>query len=108
MFSLAPEHPRAHSNREYYMDLLRARAPNGSAENSDLTIVPAVIKNENLKINNQRPKDYLDEREAYEQLCRQTEAKVKTNLNANNDQIEFFYLVKSQTSSKTILSLSSQ
>lgn len=90
------------------MDLLRAKLSNGNAENSDLKIVPAMIKNENVKIKNQRPKDYLEEREAYEQLCRQTEAKVRTNLNVNNDQIEFFYLVKSQTSSETILSLSSQ
>jgi hypothetical protein len=40
-----------------------------------------MIKNENLQIKNQRPKDYLEEREAYEQLCRQNGSNVKDNFN---------------------------
>ena len=35
------------------------------------------IKDENHVVKNKRPNDHLDEREAYEELCRQTEAKVK-------------------------------
>ena len=77
---VAPEHNRAKNNREYYMELLRNRTLTSNTENSDLKLIPVVIKNENLNIKNQRPKDYLEEREVYEQLCRETDPKVKNKL----------------------------
>jgi hypothetical protein len=74
--SIAPEHARAKGNKEYYLDLLRNRTSNADFNSSDLKLLPTMIKNENLSIKNQRPKDYLEEREVYEQLCRQNGSNV--------------------------------
>ncbi len=78
-FCIAPNHARANGNKEYYLGLLRNKTLNNSFESSDLKLLPTIIKNENINIKNQRPKDYLQEREAYEQLCRQNGSNVNKN-----------------------------
>lgn len=65
------------------MELIRNRTLSGNTENADLKLVPKMINTDKLNIKNQRPRDYLEEREAYEQLCRQTESKVKKNFHKN-------------------------
>lgn len=72
------------------MELLRTKTASGNTESSELKNVRTVMKKDSLKIKNQRPKDYLEEREAYEQLCRQTEGNVKANFNAKTKQIRIF------------------
>ena len=67
---IAPDHARARSNREYYLDLLRNQTSNANFDSTNLKLLPMVIKN-------QRPKDHLEDREVYEELCRQDESKVK-------------------------------
>jgi hypothetical protein len=89
--SIAPEHARALANKEYYLELLRNRTSNANFESSDLKLLPITIKNENLSIKNQRPRDYLEERESYEQLCRQNGSNVKDKIHSIT--IKFSHLI---------------
>ena len=57
------------------MDLLRNR----TSGLVDVKIIPTIKNINTLDIKNQRPQDYLEEREAYEQLCRQNSSRVKEN-----------------------------
>ncbi len=71
------------------MDLLRNKISTDNVNSSDLKLIPTIIKNEKTNIKNQRPKDYLEERETYEQLCRQNGSKVNENF---NEKFRFFIL----------------
>ena len=103
ILAIAPEHTRALNNKEYYIDLLRQKTPK-----SDGGPIVNVKKVDLSNIKNQRPKDYLEEREQYEKLCRQTESKVNENLvESSSSSISVHITVKSQTTSKIILSVSS-
>lgn len=57
-----PNHRRALDNKVYYEELLEKKQVDKRSTNT---------------IKNQRPKDYLEERELYEQLCRHNGSKVK-------------------------------
>ena len=48
---------------------------NSDSSNSKLNSINEKVSNVHIK--NQRPKDYLEEREIYEKLCRQNGTKVK-------------------------------
>ena len=45
---------------------------------TDMKLIPTVKKDKNYQINNERPDNYLDEREIYERLCRQNGSQVKS------------------------------
>ena len=49
-------------------------------DSSELKLIPTIKKIDNVNIKNQRPKDYLEERETYEQLCRQNGSNVKERI----------------------------
>ncbi|UJR35641.1 hypothetical protein I4U23_028391 [Adineta vaga] len=76
ILAIAPEHVRAQNNKQYYLDLLRNRTLTNGDKSDDLNSIPNLKKLDNVNIKNQRPKDYLEERENYEHLCRQTESKL--------------------------------
>ncbi|CAF3704453.1 unnamed protein product [Rotaria socialis] len=67
ILNIVPDHVRARNNKEYYEDLIRNQTL-GSDE--ELKLFRRVKRINNIQIKNDRPKDYLDEREAYEALCR--------------------------------------
>ncbi|CAF0905886.1 unnamed protein product [Adineta ricciae] len=71
ILAIAPEHTRALNNKEYYVDLLRKKT-----SKTDGSSIVNVKKVDLSNIKNQRPTDYLEEREQYEKLCRQTESKL--------------------------------
>lgn len=76
ILTIAPDHTRAQGNRLYYQDLLQNASyvkPDYSDKDklSDPKSFLTLKKFDSMKIKNQRPRDYLEEREAYEALCRQ-------------------------------------
>lgn len=85
VFLSAPEHTRAQGNRIYYQELLQ-NASHSKQDNSDKDKLTdpksflALKKFDSMKIKNQRPADYLEEREAYEALCRTKETRVMINI----------------------------
>lgn len=77
----APDHSRALSNKAYYEELIEKQGGNkrngdGDSIRKDPKPINLKKKVEEMKITNQRPKDYLEERELYEQMCRQNGSKV--------------------------------
>ena len=70
VFLIAPDYALARRNKETFLDLLRNQTSNPIFDSTNLKLLPMVIRNP-------RPKDYLGERETYEELCRQDESKVK-------------------------------
>ncbi|CAF0759590.1 unnamed protein product [Rotaria sordida] len=79
---IAPDHVRAGSNKIYYEDLIQKKILNGNSDSSDFKSTPTIKKMDNINIKNQRPRDYLDEREKYEQLCRQNGSSINTKRQA--------------------------
>jgi hypothetical protein len=80
------------------MDLLRNRTLN--SDSSDLKLIPTIKNIQNVDIKNQRPRDYLEERESYEQLCRKNTTRVKEKIsNSKINLCLFLNLVKSKTRS---------
>ncbi|CAF4694094.1 unnamed protein product [Rotaria sp. Silwood1] len=79
---IAPDHIRARNNKAYYEDLLRNKTLSGDLDSSDLKSILTVKKLDNVQIKNQRPRDYLEEREIYEQLCRQNGSKMNAKREA--------------------------
>lgn len=77
ILSLAPDHSRAIGNKQYYEELLQNRTltkqqEEADAESNDVQSILSLKKAKNIKIKNQRPTDYLEERDVYERLCRQS------------------------------------
>jgi hypothetical protein len=51
-----------------------------NSDSLDLKLIPTMKKIDDVNIKNQRPKDYLEEREIYEELCRQNGSKVRKEI----------------------------
>jgi prolyl 4-hydroxylase len=66
-FFLAPNHVRANNNKIYYESILKNRT---LTKQEQLNV-------EKYQVNNERPDDYLEEREIYEKLCRQNGTEVE-------------------------------
>ena len=95
LFLAAPDHVRAINNKIYYEDLLRNRTIALEQEKIDLSsgvikLLPNAKKTDAIKIKNPRPSDYLEEREVYEQLCRQNGSKVSSNSIARGTRCPYF------------------
>ena len=82
-YYLAPDHIRANNNKIYYERVIQnqtltekqRKGDMGTNDESDddslnLKFISRNIKNKKFQIKNQRPDDVLDERDAYEELCR--------------------------------------
>jgi hypothetical protein len=111
---LDPDDVRINNNKIYYESIIGNRTLTEQQQKDDMDIndssnlklISTMDKEKKYQINNQRPIDYLEGREVYENLCRQNGSQVKLKyiylcLNL------FYSLVKSRTRSKIILSLSS-
>ncbi len=75
LFVLAPNHIRANNNKIYYETILENRTLTKQQQ-------AGIVDSSNLQsmkyqINNQRPDDYLEERDIYEKLCRQNGTEVE-------------------------------
>jgi hypothetical protein len=46
-------------------------------DSPNVKLLPTIPNDKNYKISNQRPDDFLEEREVYEKLCRQNGTQVK-------------------------------
>ncbi len=113
MLSVDPHHDRANNNKIYYETIIKNRTLTkqrkgdmGINDSLSLKLISTIDKEKKYQINNQRPKEDSEKRKSYENLCRQngTEVKFKYIYLCLN---LFYSLVKSKTSSKIILSLSS-
>jgi prolyl 4-hydroxylase len=67
MLTIAPNHVRANNNKIYYESILKNRT---LTKQEQLNV-------EKYQVNNERPDDYLEEREIYEKLCRQNGTEVE-------------------------------
>ncbi|CAF1572864.1 unnamed protein product, partial [Adineta steineri] len=76
ILSLDPDHVRARNNKDHYEELIRNKRLTAGDDAPTLDLFPAMDKLDKIDIKNQRPQDYLEERERYEQLCRQNESKL--------------------------------
>ena len=84
----APNHMRARNNKIYYEKIIRNRtlteeqqqqrhSDSKFRETIDRTSVPMRRKEKTYRISNERPDDLFEEREIYEQLCRQNGSVVR-------------------------------
>ncbi len=80
---VAPDHVRANNNKIYYETVIKNRTLTkqrkgdmGLNDFSNLKLVSVMNKDRKYQIKNQRPDDYLEEREIYEKLCRQNGTQV--------------------------------
>jgi hypothetical protein len=111
---LDPDHVRTYNNKIYYENVIKNRTLTKQRkddmdinDSSNLNLISTIDKEKKYQINNQRPnRDGFEEGEFYQKLCRQngTEVKFKSIYVCLN---LFYSLVKSKTTSKIILSLSS-
>lgn len=85
MIILAPNHIRANNNKVYYEGLLKNRTLTKHQRKGDAGILLSNNEpNEKYQIKNQRPDDYLEEREIYEKLCRQNQTEVCSMIDLSN------------------------
>jgi hypothetical protein len=81
---LDPNHVRANNNKIYYETVIKnqtlakkQKGDSGISDSESLKMISTIDKDKKYQIINQRPDDYLEEREIYEELCRQNGTQVK-------------------------------
>ncbi|UJR10274.1 hypothetical protein I4U23_014481 [Adineta vaga] len=79
MLKIVPSHVRANNNKVYYETVIKNRTLTKQQRKGDMDtnetpnqkLLPMNPTDKNYKVKNERPDDFLEEREVYEQLCRQ-------------------------------------
>ncbi len=85
MTFLDPNHDNAIHNKIYYETILNNRTLTEQQQKGDMDIndsenlqlISTINKDKKYEIKNQRQADYLESRDAYEELCRQNGTQVK-------------------------------